>query len=63
MQAQDKSGVPVQGADGPLLDSYRVSRNPKDRSVGIWNVDGELLRQPSLSLRSVQVENSLHGRR
>ena len=57
MQAQDKSGVPVQGADGPLLDSYRVSRNPKDRSVGIWNVDGELLRQPSLSLRSVQVEN------
>lgn len=57
MQAQDKSGVPVQGADGPLLDSYRVSRNPKDRSVGIWNVDGELLRQPSLSLRSVRVEN------
>ncbi|CAH3180695.1 unnamed protein product [Porites lobata] len=51
VQAQDKSGVPVQGADGPLLDSYRVSRNPKDRSVGIWNVDGELLRQPSLSLR------------
>ena len=60
VQAQDKSGVPVQGADGPLLDSYRVSRNPKDRSVtvGIWNVDGELLRQPSLSLRSVQIENS-----
>ena len=50
----------MQGADGPLLDSYRVSRNPKDRSVGIWNVDGELLRQPSLSLRSVQFENSCH---
>ena len=51
MHACHKSGVPVQGADGPLLDSYRETRNLKDRSVGTWNVDGEILRQPSLSLR------------
>lgn len=51
VHACNKAGVPVQGADGPLLDSYLVSRNPKDRSVGTWNVDGEILRQRSLSLR------------
>ena len=51
MHACNKSGVPVQGADGPLLDSYRGSRISKDRSVGTWNVDGEILRQHSLSLR------------
>lgn len=53
VHACNKAGVPVQGADGPLLDSYLVSRNPKDRSVGTWNVDGEILRQRSLSLRFV----------
>ena len=53
MHACNKSGVPVQGVDGPLLDSYRVSRNPKDSSVGTWNVDGEVLRQHSLSFRYV----------
>ncbi|XP_067023571.1 ceramide kinase-like isoform X2 [Acropora muricata] len=51
VKACDKSGYPVQGVDGPLLDSYRGSRNPKDNSVGTWNVDGEILRQHSLSLR------------
>lgn len=51
VKACDKSGYPVQGVDGPLLDSYRGSRNPKDKSVGTWNVDGEILRQHSLSLK------------
>lgn len=51
VKACDKSGYPVQGVDGPLLDSYRGSRNPKDNSVGTWNVDGEILRQHSLSLK------------
>ncbi|XP_068714957.1 ceramide kinase-like isoform X3 [Montipora foliosa] len=51
VKACDKSGYPVQGSDGPLLDTYLGSRNPKDSSVGTWNVDGEILRQHSLSLR------------
>ena len=37
--------------DSPLLGSYRTRPNSKDRPVGVWNVDGEVLRQASLSLR------------
>ena len=51
----------MQGADGSLLDSYRVSRSAKDRSVGTWNVDGEVLRQHSLSLRYVNLKMSQRG--
>ena len=46
-----KSGRPVHGTDSPLLSSYRTRPNSKDRPVGVWNVDGEVLRQASLSLR------------
>lgn len=53
IRACDKSGVPVSGTDSPLLGgSYRARRNHKERRpVGVWNVDGEVLRQASLSLR------------
>lgn len=46
-----KSGRPVQGTDSPLLSSYRRRPDSKQRPVGVWNVDGEVLRQASLSLR------------
>ena len=58
VKACDKSGYPVQGSDGPLLDTYQGSRNPKDSSVGTWNVDGEILRQHSLSVRFVHLDCS-----
>ena len=41
----------MHGNDSPLLSSYRARPNSKDRPVGVWNVDGEVLRQASLSLR------------
>lgn len=46
-----KSGRPVHGTDSPLLSSYRRRPDSKQRPVGVWNVDGEVLRQASLSLR------------
>nr|XP_058960896.1 ceramide kinase-like isoform X3 [Pocillopora verrucosa] len=52
IHACDKSGVPVSGTDSLLHGgSYRGRRNPKEQPVGVWNVDGEVLRQASLSLR------------
>ena len=52
IHACDKSGVPVSGTDSLLHGgSYRRRRNPKEQPVGVWNVDGEVLRQASLSLR------------
>lgn len=53
VSACTKSGIPVHGTDSPLLGSYRTRQNSKDRPVGVWNVDGEVLRQASLSLRYV----------
>ena len=51
VNASYKSGHPVHGTDSPLLSSYRARPNSKDRPVGVWNVDGEVLRQATLSLR------------
>lgn len=51
VSACHNSGRPVYGTDSPLLSSYRTQPNSKDRPVGVWNVDGEVLRQASLSLR------------
>jgi len=51
VSAYRKSGRPVHGTDSPLLSSYQARPNSKDRPVGVWNVDGEVLRQASLSLR------------
>ena len=51
VNASYKSGYPVRGTDSPLLSSYRARPNSKGRPVGVWNVDGEVLRQAALSLR------------
>ena len=51
VSACTSSGVPVHGTDSPPLPSYGRRRKSKDRPVGVWNVDGEVLRQASLSLR------------
>ena len=51
VSASCKSGRLLHGTDSPLLSSYRARPNSKDRPVGVWNVDGEVLRQASLSLR------------
>ena len=47
--------MPVSSDHSPAQ-AYHSRHSVRDKSLGVWNVDGELLRQAALSIRLVPTE-------